>query len=150
MPIEFVQFVAVMFTVLALVPGGAHLLELPNKLRLDEDDYLIVQRIYRGWALAGVVLLAALASTGWLAILSRSQAVPFYLASAAFALLLATLATFFVFVFPVNKATENWTVAGGDFERLRARWEYTHAANAVLTLVAVGAVVAAGLSWAGG
>jgi hypothetical protein len=147
MSIRIVQFVAVMLTVLAVIPGGAHLLELPNKMALDRDAYMIVQRIYRGWAMAGVVLVAALLATLWLAIASRSQALPMTLASSAFFLVLATLITFFIWVYPVNQATGQWTAAPTDFERLRAQWEYTHAVNAVLTLLAVAATVAASLSW---
>ena len=150
MSIKLVQFAAIMFTVLALVPGGAHLLELRNKMALDRDRYLIVQRIYRGWALAGFALMGALVATLWLALLSRSQTLPRVFSSAAFLLLLATLITFFVWVYPVNKATAQWTVAGDDFERMRVQWEYTHAVNAMLTLLAVCATVAAGLSWKGG
>ena len=147
MSIRVVQFVAVMFTVLALVPGGAHLLELPHEMALDRDAYLLVQGIYRGWALAGVVLFGALLSTFCLAIVSRSQALPMVLASFAFALVLTTLLTFFVWVYPANQATAQWTVATADFERLRTQWEYTHAANAVLTLLAVAATFAASLAW---
>jgi hypothetical protein len=40
-----VRFVAVAFAALALVPAGAHLLELPNKLQLTADEYLTVQRV---------------------------------------------------------------------------------------------------------
>jgi len=147
LPIRVVQFVAILFTVLALIPGAAHLIELPNKMALDRESYMTVQRIYRGWALAGVVLLGALLTTLWLAIISRSQGLPMLLAFSAFALLLVTLITFFVWVYPVNQATAQWTIATVDFERRRARWEYTHAANAVLTLVAVAATAAASLTW---
>jgi hypothetical protein len=147
MSIEVVQFLAVMFTVLALVPGGAHLIELPNKMELDRDAYLTVQRIYRGWALAGVALFGALLTTFWLAILCRSQSTPLVFASSAFVFLLITLITFFVWVYPANEATAQWTVATDDFELLRAQWEYTHAANAALTLLAVAATTAASLAW---
>ena len=149
MRIEIVQFIATMLTVMALVPGGAHLLELPNKMKLDRDAYLTVQPIYRGWALAGLPLAGSLIATLWLAWFSRTQPLPPLLASTAFLLLLATLISFFVFIFPVNKATRQWTMTTDRFDAMRARWEYTHAANAVLTLLAVAATLAAGLSWRG-
>lgn len=53
---------AIACTALPLMPAGAHLLELPNKLGLRADEYLIVQQRYRGWALAGVIVAAALIS----------------------------------------------------------------------------------------
>jgi hypothetical protein len=58
-----IQFCAILFTALALVPALAHAMELPNKMRLPREHYLTVQSIYRGWALVGVLVVGALAST---------------------------------------------------------------------------------------
>ena len=69
------QFVALVLTALALVPGGAHLFALPNKIR--ESSYFVAQTIYRGWALLGIVLIAALLANVSLAVLTRAQRVPF-------------------------------------------------------------------------
>jgi hypothetical protein len=49
-----------MLTAPALVPVGAHLFELPNKIGLSEEHYFLVQSIYRGWALFGIVIFAAI------------------------------------------------------------------------------------------
>ncbi|HEX7204375.1 MAG TPA: hypothetical protein VF237_04425 [Xanthobacteraceae bacterium] len=54
------KFLAIVLTALALVPGGAHFFSLPNKITLTESNYFIVQNIYRGWALFGIVLFGAL------------------------------------------------------------------------------------------
>ena len=62
MGLRSVQFLAVILTALALVPAGAHLFELPNKIGLEQESYFIVQNIYRGWALFGIVLFGALAA----------------------------------------------------------------------------------------
>jgi len=44
----------------------AHLLELPKKIKLSAEDYLIVQQIYRGWSLLGVVFdLNVIAMRRW-------------------------------------------------------------------------------------
>ncbi len=58
------------------------------------------------------------------------------LAAAAFALLCATQVLFWVFTFPMNVASKNWTIMPPDFELARRQWEYSHAASAVLTLCA--------------
>jgi len=50
---------AVLSIALALVPTGAHLFELPAKIRLPQQQYFVVQGIYRGWAGFGAVLIAA-------------------------------------------------------------------------------------------
>ena len=138
--LKTVQFLAVILTALALVPAGAHFFELPNKIGLPQEQYFTVQNIYRGWALFGVVLFGALAATLALTIMLRAQKVPFWLAGIAFLCIAATLVIFFTWTFPANQATSNWTVAPANWETLRTQWEYAHAANAVLTFIALCAV----------
>jgi hypothetical protein len=140
---DVVGFLAVVLTALALVPAGAHLLELPNKIGLPRDAYFTVQGIYRGWALTGIVLFAALAADLLLAFLLRRQRWPFRLALAGFLLLAAALAVFFAWTWPANQATQNWTAIPDDWASLRTQWETAHAAGAVLTLAALCAVTAA-------
>ena len=62
------KFAAVIFTALALVPGGAHVLSLANKIGLAAEPYFVAQGIYRGWALLGIVLFAAIAADALLAL----------------------------------------------------------------------------------
>ena len=145
MGLRVAQFLAIVFTALALVPGGAHLFELPNKIGLTEAEYFVVQSIYRGWALFGIVLFGALAANLALAIMVRQQRPPFALASLAFLLVAATLAIFFTWTYPANQATSNWTVVPDNWRDLRTQWEYAHAANAVLTFVALCAVTLSAL-----
>ena len=134
------QFLAIVLTALALVPAGAHLFELPNKIGLAEEAYFVVQSIYRGWALFGIVLFGALAANLALAIMVRRQRAPIWLALAAFFLVAATLAIFFTWTYPANQATSNWTVVPDNWQELRIQWEYAHATNAVLTFLALCAV----------
>ena len=39
-----------MLTALALVPSGAHLAALPNKMAMAQAAYFVAQQIYAGWA----------------------------------------------------------------------------------------------------
>jgi hypothetical protein len=73
---KLLQLVAMMLTALALVPGGAHLFALPNKISLSESDYFIAQSAYRGWALLGIVLIGAAIANLALALLIRDQRAP--------------------------------------------------------------------------
>ena len=57
---RLVQFVAIILTALALVPSGAHLAALPNKMAMAQAAYFVAQQIYAGWALVGIVLFGAL------------------------------------------------------------------------------------------
>lgn len=146
MGLRIVQFLALVLTALALVPAGAHLFELPNKIGLPQEQYFLVQDIYRGWSLFGIVLFGALAATLLLAILVRRRGAAFPLALGAFLLIAATLAIFFIWTYPANQATNNWTMAPADWASLRTQWEYAHATNAVLTFVALCLLTASLLS----
>src|SRR5438477_13213478 len=66
--VRVLQFLSVILTALAFVPGGAHLFELPKKIGLSQERYVVVQSIYRGWALFGVVIFAAIDSNLLLAV----------------------------------------------------------------------------------
>jgi hypothetical protein len=44
---------------------------------------------------------------------------------------------FFTWTYPANQATADWTVVPDDWRELRRHWEYAHAANAVLTFLAL-------------
>lgn len=132
-----VRFLSLLFVALALAPSAAHLLELPHKIALSHDDYLVVQQIYRGWALLGIVVFGALVSTLLLAIVSRRRPRQFALALAAFLCIVATQVVFWIYTYPTNAATHNWTVLPQGWEALRAQWEYSHATGAVLNVAAM-------------
>jgi hypothetical protein len=137
MGLRIAQFLAIVLTALALVPAGAHLFELPNKIGLPQDAYFIVQNIHRGWALFGIVLFGALAANLILTFMVRHQRGAFWLALIAFLLVAATLMVFFIWTYPANQATSNWTEVPANWEELRRDWEYAHAASAVLTFIAL-------------
>jgi hypothetical protein len=143
--IRFTQFLAIILTALALVPGGAHVLELAHPIDLDQQQYLTVQAIYRGWSLLGGILIAAVLTNLTVALMIRDQRAPMLSAAAAAILLLATLAVFFIWTYPVNQTTANWTAAPEQWQMLRRQWEYSHAVNAALTFLALCASTASGL-----
>jgi hypothetical protein len=51
MALRLIQFLAIMLTAFALVPSGAHLAALPNKIAMAEAA---TPQIYAGWALFGM------------------------------------------------------------------------------------------------
>jgi hypothetical protein len=134
--LKIVQFLALALTALALVPSGAHLFALPGKISLGAEQYFIVQNIYRGWSLFGIVLIGALIANLALALLLGGRGAPFALALFGFFCIALTLVVFFIWTFPANQATNNWTTIPNDWEQLRRQWEYSHAANAVVTFAA--------------
>jgi hypothetical protein len=128
---------AVLLTALALVPAGAHFFALPNKLAMPADTYLAAQRAYDGWALLGVLSVAAILANLDLALRLRRRGRPAGMAWLAALLLLSGLAIFFAWAFPANQATANWTTLPPDWPTLRTAWEWSHAANALLSFAAL-------------
>jgi hypothetical protein len=141
MALQLARFCSLLFAALAFAPAAAHLLELANKIGLPRDEYLVVQQIYRGWALLGVVVLGALVSSLALAVLTRHRRREFVPAAIGFLCIAGTQAVFWTFTFPANQATGQWTMLPEGWEALRVQWEYSHAASAVLNLVALVAVI---------
>ena len=110
---DVVFFVALLSTALALGGALAHLYELPNKIGLPQDRYIIVQDIYRGWwqfaYLLGVQFLSMLA----VIVLSHGQPRVVWPAVVALACLIAGQVVFWVYTYPANVATTNWTTQPG-------------------------------------
>jgi hypothetical protein len=129
------QFLALVLTALALVPAGAHLLELPNKIDLSERDYFAVQSIYRGWAMLGIVLVGAVVANLVLAVFLRGEGPAFACAVIAFLCIAVTLVIYFAFTLPANQVTSNWTQVPANWQHVRWEWEASHAANGALTFI---------------
>ena len=143
MALRMVQFLALLLTALALVPAGAHLFELPHKISLSRDAYLTVQSIYAGWAWFGIIDQAALIMNVVLANMLRRQRPAVYFATAAAICFVVFFVIFFTWTFPANQVTSNWTTMPDNWSRLRQKWEYSHAANAVVMLIALCSVTLA-------
>ena len=141
MTMNTVWVVCLLLATLAMMPAAAHVLELPNKIGLSGIDYLTVQRLYRGWAVARLVVGAALVSMVFLLFMVRELPTAFALAWVAFLCLAGTQLVFWTFTQPVNRVTANWTFLPGDWSELRRRWEYSHAASAALNLAALVALI---------
>jgi len=143
MALQLVQFLAIMLTALALVPGGAHLAALANKMTMAQAAYFVAQQIYAGWAFFGIALFGALGANLALTIMLRRLGRSFGCALAAVSFIAANLAIFFIWTFPTNQATSNWTVVPKNWNELRIQWEYSHAVNAVVMFIALVCVVVA-------
>ena len=139
------RFAAVLLTGLTLIAPAAHLFEMANKLVLDKSDYFIVQGIYNGWWMLGLFLPLAFLANVFLAWVLRSDRTALLLSLGAAACVLLNLAIFFVFTQPANAATQNWTVQPDDWIALRQQWEYSHAVNAGVMLMAFCLAIAAAI-----
>jgi hypothetical protein len=136
---------AVVSVAMCLVPAGAHFFELANKMAMSPPEYMTVQKIYAGWSFFGIAIITALLLTLLHAFMVRRNRTAFLLSLVAFLCLAATQGIFWMFTYPMNVASNNWTVTPADFEAARRQWEYSHAVNAALTFAALLAVTSSTL-----
>lgn len=129
------MFLAVVIMGVSLIPGGAHLFALPNKIGMSQADYFTAQQIYAGWQLVGMSWIASLIVNLALAVHLRRQGIAFVFALTALLSVVIAFVIFFTWTFPANQATQSWTVAPDNWEALRLQWEYSHAANAIVIFV---------------
>jgi len=153
--LDFLQVFAVILAAVAMAPAVAHLLEFPGKMRLGKDAYFAVQRIYYpGFTIAGISEPLAIAATAALLAFTPSQSSAFWLIVAALLGLAAMQSVYWVVTHKVNKQwlkDDHLGAAGERFfsvqsaktaesgteqwQALRNRWEYSHAARATLAFV---------------
>ena len=133
---ESVRLLAVISVAICLIPAGAHFFELVNKMSLSTAEYITTQKIYAGWSFFGVAIITATVFTLTHTLMVRAKRTAFLLSLTALLCLGATQVIFWTFTYPMNVATNNWTITPQDFEAARQQWEYSHAVNAVLTFVA--------------
>jgi hypothetical protein len=131
------RVLGITLTALALGAGLAHLFALPNKMQLSSEEYLVVQQIYRNWAYLGIFPLTAFGVTLALAILSRDDRKAFWFTLLAALCIGTAIVVSFLFNYPANAQTQNWTTLPSNWQDLRARWELAHAASALLNLIAL-------------
>lgn len=148
MAFEAVFFIALVATAVALGAALAHLFELPNKIQLSRDAYFTVQQIYRGWNHLAYVLAVELGAILALIVLSWATPRLFWPALIALGAFAGAQVVFWVYTYPANAATNQWTTIPQNWEALRAQWEYSHAAGALFQLVALCALIVAVITWA--
>jgi hypothetical protein len=141
MKLKTLRFFSLFCTALVMGAALAHLLELPNKISLTRDAYFTAQQLYRGWALLGILIAAALLSTAALTIVVRHTPRVFPLTLLALLCLVGAQVVFWTFTYPANRATNNWTFLPDNWQDLRQQWEYSHAVGAGLNMGALGTLI---------
>jgi hypothetical protein len=143
---DVTMFVALLATALAMGGALAHALELPNKIGLSREHYFIAQQLYRGWNQLAYLLVVEASAMVVLATRFRRTRHVFLPTVAAIGCLALAQAVFWVWTFPANIATENWTITPSNWEALRTQWEYSHLAGAGFQVLALCALIVAALA----
>lgn len=152
---ELLQVLTVMIVALPAALAVAHALELPGKMRLDEETYRAVQRIYYpGFTFGGAAEPLSIIVIALLLFLTPGGTAAFWLVLIALVGMVLTVAIYWLAVHPVNKywmEGQAVSASGAAFfgtgsmqdgqqptwTDLRDKWEYAHAARAGTTVVAL-------------
>ena len=163
---DLIHVLSTILAAVAMALALAHALELPGKLRLTRDEYLVVQPIYYpGFTIGGVAEPLGLLSTAILLFLTPAGSRPFWLGVVALLGLIGMQAVYWIVTHPVNRfwlrddvlsgaGTEFFAINPGgrsgsgdseatDWTIVRDRWEHSHVARAALGFVSFLALVAA-------
>lgn len=139
------RWLTIMLTALSLAPALAHLLEMPAKMTYDGALWLRLQQSLYGafGTFGGAFEVGAVVTTVVLVILVRQRQPAFGWTLLGALCVVAAHVAFWIWLAPIN-ATIAATAPGtlpADWMGLRSHWEYTHAARAVLQIIALGALV---------
>lgn len=134
------RFVTLTLAALGLVLGGAHVLELPEKMKYDAEMYAAVtSTLYQQFGTVGAFIqVGATAAALALGFLVRGRR-GFRLTILGALGLVVSLLCWFAFVAPVNAEWLRVTASDPQsvpeaYMRLRNRWEYGHVAAFVAWL----------------
>jgi hypothetical protein len=145
MMLRISRFLAIYLTALTLALTFSHLLEMPSKMQYGPALYMAVQRtLYSHFAAVGAPAeIGAVFFLVVLCIALRQRGAIFYLVLLATICVAGGLALWFALVFPANSRTAQWSglPLPANWTVVRQRWEYGHAASAVLDLIGFGVLV---------
>jgi hypothetical protein len=129
------RFVTLILAAFSLVLPVNDLLELPRKIRLSKDDYETAQYIGQGWSWLEFVRFGSILAISILLFYERENGRLYRPALGAFVgQLLMTI--IFIFTLPVTVNTRSWTYFPDNWVQLRQQWEYLHAADAIIGIIA--------------
>jgi hypothetical protein len=145
MLVKIWRLVTIMLTALSMGTALCHLLEMPAKITYEGALWLtLLQTLYPpAFGTIGAFFeVGAVVTAVVLAFLVRHRPAFVWTLLGALCLVVAH-AAFWIWVAPVNATMSPLTpeTLPADWMRLRNQWEYTHAARAVLQIVALGALV---------
>ena len=139
--------IALLLSALASGVAFSHLLEIPGKRRMPAEMAVAVQQIlYVGYRVpAAVIEGGAILTAAGATLLVWGEGARFGLGLAALVALLGTMVIFVSVTDRQNRRILAWRPDDppSDWTRVRATWEASHGARALLFLAAVGLLAAA-------
>ena len=118
-----------------------HLLELPQRMRFDQQLWVkvtVIENIYKLFGSVGAFFeITAILTAMVLVFLVRRRGSTFYWTLGGAILLILAFVSWIMFVAPMNAEFAKWVTNGvpADWTRYRDQWEYAHSANALIKIM---------------
>ncbi len=127
--LRLLQLLAVVLMGIQLGVSYAHFMQMPGKLELPLDCYILVQneviryRVKLGWVEIPAIISALAA-----ALLLRKHRKAFWLTVLGASCMIALWVVWAIFIQPINQQVDNWTPAFApeNWMELRYQWHFYH------------------------
>jgi hypothetical protein len=135
------RFITLMLASLSLSLSMTHLLELPQRMRFDQQLWVrvtVFENVYKLFGSVGAVFeLAAILTSLVLVFLVRKRGLTLYWTLGGTICLILAFVSWIAFVAPMNAEFALWLTnpIPVDWTRYRDQWEYAHAVNALIKII---------------
>ena len=141
------RFITLMLASFSLSLSMTHLLELPQRMRFDQQLWVkvtVFENVYRLFGSVGSVFeITAILTAIVLVFLVRRRGSTFYWTLGGAILLVLAFVSWIMFVAPMNAEFAKWLMnpIPADWTRYRDQWEYAHAVNAFIKIIGLSLLV---------
>lgn len=147
---KFIQawrFITLMLASFSLSLSMTHLLELPQRMKFDQQLWVrvtIFENVYRLFGSVGAAFeILAILTAIVLVFLIHNRGLTFYWTLGGAILLLLAFVSWIIFVAPMNAEFAKWLTdpIPAYWTRYRDQWEYAHAVNALIKIIGLSFLV---------
>jgi len=141
------RFITLMLAAFSLSLTMTHLLELPQRMRFDQQLWVrvtVIENIYRLFGTVGAFFeIAAILTAIILVFLIRKHGSTFYWTLGGAMLLAIAFVSWVIFIAPMNAEFAKWLTnpIPSNWMQYRDQWEYAHATNAFIKIIGLSFLV---------
>ncbi|MEH2090291.1 MAG: hypothetical protein V7K61_26835 [Nostoc sp.] len=141
------RFITLMLASFSLSLSMAHLLELPQRMKFDQQLWVrvtVIENVYRLFGSVGAAFeITAILTAIVLGFLVRKRGSTFYWTLGGVILLVLAFVSWIIFVAPMNAEFAKWLTnpVPVNWTRYRDQWEYAHAVNTFIKILGLSLLV---------
>ncbi|MHC5739304.1 hypothetical protein [Nostoc sp.] len=141
------RFITLMLASFSLSSSMAHLLELPQRMKFDQQLWVrvtVIENVYRLFGSVGAAFeITAILSAIVLGFLVSKRGSTFYWTLGGVILLVLAFVSWIIFVAPMNAEFAKWLTnpVPVNWTRYRDQWEYAHAVNTFIKILGLSLLV---------